>query len=143
MKDKPLIVVGLIVGIALLTFPLWYPKASGSAVPPPKLKVPEGKKCVEDGEYMRAHHMELLDQWRDDVVREGKKTYKSKDGTTHEMSLTRTCLDCHAEVPDAESVSCEADRPEGSGPTFCFECHNYANVEVICWDCHLEPQEIE
>jgi len=138
MNDKPLIVVGLIVGIALLTFPLWYASASGSAAPPPDPKVPEGK-CVEDREYMRAHHMELLDQWRDDVVREGKKTYKSQDGTVYEMSLTRTCLKCHADVPDAEPASAGADRAGRRGPTFCLECHDYANVEIICWNCHLEP----
>jgi len=138
MRDKPLIVVGLIVGIALLTFPLWYAPAAGSAARPPEPKVPEGK-CVEDREYMRAHHMELLNQWRDDVVRQGKKDYRSQDGTVYEMSLTRTCLDCHADAGDAETVSAGADHPARRGPAFCLECHDYANVEVICWDCHLEP----
>jgi hypothetical protein len=136
MKDRPLIVVGLVVGLVLLTFPLWYPAVAGSAVPAPEPKVPEGK-CVEGREYMRAHHMELLDQWRDDVVRKGKKNYVSQAyGTTYEMSLTRTCLDCHA---GAETVSASADHPEVRGPAFCLECHDYADVEVTCWECHLEP----
>jgi len=139
MKDKLLIVVGLLVGLVLLTFPLWYAQASGSAAPPPEPKVPEGK-CVEDREYMRAHHMELLDQWRDAVVRDGKKGYISQAyGTTYEMSLTGTCLECHADAGEVEPVSAGAGHPTARGPAFCLECHDYANVEVICWDCHLEP----
>jgi len=138
MKDKPLIVLGLIVGLALLTFPLWYAPAAGGAAAPPELKLPEGK-CVEDREYMRAHHMELLGQWRDDVVRQAKKDYVSQAyGARYEMSLTRTCLRCHAGAGGAGAVSAGAEHSAAGRTTFCRECHDYANVQITCWDCHVE-----
>ncbi len=47
----------------------------------------------------------------------------SSDGKKHEMSLTGTCLSCHAE-PDK----------------FCNRCHAYAGVEALCWDCHQQKR---
>jgi len=124
VNDKPVILVGLVVALVALTFPIWYALASGQTGPPPELKLPDGH-CVEDAAFMRAHHMNLLDDWRNQVVREGKKNYVSKTyGETYEMSLTRTCLRCHG------------DRKE-----FCCQCHSYANVEPTCWNCHVESIE--
>ena len=98
MNDKPVILVGLIVGLLALTFPFWYTAAVGRPASPPQIPLPEGEsECVEDGPYMKAHHMELLNQWRDLVVRDGQKTYVSKTyGKQYEMSLTRTCMGCEA-----------------------------------------------
>ncbi len=125
MKDKPLIVLGLAVFAALATFPIYYSLASGKAGPRPKLEMPAGQtRCVEDKAYMTGSHMDLLNGWRDAVVREGKKTHVSRAyGTSHEMSLTRTCLGCHA------------DRA-----AFCDRCHAYAGVRVFCWNCHVDPK---
>jgi len=147
MNDKPVILVGLVIGLALLTFPFWYTRAAGRSASPPQLELPRGKStCVEDTEYMRAHHMELLDQWRDAVVRQGDQTpYVSKAfGAKYEKSLTKTCMGCHTKRE-----------------TFCDKCHEYANVSSLhpvqelaadrrseaampgigCWDCHhVEPK---
>ncbi|MGC8642906.1 MAG: sulfate reduction electron transfer complex DsrMKJOP subunit DsrJ [Isosphaeraceae bacterium] len=137
MSDRPKIIVGLVVGLAGLTSPLWYTWAAGHPQSPPQLERPGGQ-CVEDREYMRDHHMQLLDQWRTAVVREGQRMYVSKAyGTSHEMSLTKTCMGCHT-----------------SRETFCDRCHEYAGVASLhplgqfgtaqlaetrgigCWDCH-------
>jgi len=147
MNDKPVITVGLVVGLVLLTFPFWYTRAAGRTASPPQLELPGDKsQCVENVEYMRAHHMELLIQWRDAVVREGDRTpYVSKAyGTKYEKSLTKTCMGCHA-----------------NRETFCDKCHEYAGVSSLhpvqplgadgrsrtgvpgigCWDCHhVEPK---
>jgi len=124
MRDKGTIIGGLFIFLALVTFPIWY--ALGSAVDssPPNLELPKNSTaCVEDTAYMTANHMDLLDQWRDAVVREGKKEYTSSSGQEYTMSLTGTCLKCHS-----------------NRETFCLECHNYANVEPGCWECHVEPR---
>ena len=121
MSDKPIIIVGLLIGLALLTLPIWYGFAAGAAGSPPELQVPEGH-CVEDGDYMKAHHMELLNQWRDAVVRAGDVETVEVDGKTYPKSLTRGCMSCHT-----------------SRQEFCVRCHEYANVHPTCWQCHVEP----
>jgi hypothetical protein len=73
---------------------------------------------------MRADHMTLLNEWRDLVVRENQRTYTATDGTEYEMSLTKTCLDCHSNKEE-----------------FCDKCHTYADVSPYCWDCHVESME--
>ncbi len=139
MKDKLVIVVGLIVALVVITFPFWYTLGAGSS-PQPKWEIPEGK-CVEAD--MRAQHMSLLNEWRDAVVREGKnEPYTSKaHGTSHEMSLTKTCLSgCYVQATDAKAASVEEDVPTATRAEFCNQCHDYANVSPTCWDCHLEQQ---
>jgi hypothetical protein len=87
----------------------------------------DATQCVESADWMRAHHPELLNDWRDAVVRDGEKEYVSRDfGARHEMSLTRTCMSCHS-----------------NRETFCARCHEYANVELTCWGCHLGQEETE
>ncbi len=82
------------------------------------------KRCVESREYMRAKHADLLQAWQVSVVREGKRTYVATDGKKYEMSLIRTCMECHRNKAE-----------------FCDQCHNYVRTEYVkaridCWDCH-------
>jgi hypothetical protein len=126
MYDASKIVAGLVVFLILVTSPLWYNAASGSSVAAPQLKLPtDSTQCVEATEYMRASHMDLLNQWRDEVVRVGERDYVSAlNGKTYDMSLTRTCLDCHSDKAG-----------------FCDACHTYLAVDPYCWDCHVERKE--
>ncbi len=119
MFDAGKILVGLGVFAGLVTAPAWIGLARGKGEPPTLAKPATAKQCIEPTGEMRARHMELLDRWRDAVVRGGDRVYVSTDGQRHEMSLTRTCLRCHDE-PDK----------------FCDRCHAYAGVEAFCWDCH-------
>ncbi|MEW6356183.1 MAG: sulfate reduction electron transfer complex DsrMKJOP subunit DsrJ [Planctomycetota bacterium] len=125
MKDKPVIIAGLVVFLAAATFPVWYNPATGGTGPRPRPEPPAGEtKCVEDKAYMTANHMKLLHEWRETVVREGGRFYTSHaSGEQHEMSLVRTCLRCHA-----------------NKETFCDRCHNYVDVHPRCWDCHVAPE---
>lgn len=123
MFDAGKIVLGLAVFGALVTGPVWYGLGRGKGAPP-ELEKPKGEKqCVEPTAFMRARHMELLDGWRDAVVRRAEHVYVASDGQHHEMKLTGTCLRCHDE-PDK----------------FCNRCHAYAGVEVFCWDCHHQKR---
>jgi hypothetical protein len=124
MSDKAKTLIGLAVVLILAAFPTWQTLGAAGESGRPELELPEGEtSCIEETEYMSAHHMELLNQWRNAVVREGKTEYTSTSGETYTMSLTGTCMDCH-----------------DNGETFCNRCHDYANVAPRCWDCHIEPE---
>jgi hypothetical protein len=125
MGDKGKILLGLAVFVILITFPFWSRLAAGDALPGrAELEYPTNSEaCVEDTEYMRASHMDLLNHWRDDLVREGNLEYVSSlSGETYYPSLTKTCMSCH-ENRDA----------------FCTRCHDYADVQPTCWECHTTP----
>ncbi len=128
MNDKPIIIAGLIVVLVVLTSPIWYSLAAGEPGDRPELVLPSGMtECVEDTEYMRGQHMDLLNTWRNEVVRDGDTSmYKSKLGKEYEKSLTKTCLmQCHLN----EQIGKE---------DFCGKCHEFAGVHPTCWDCHVE-----
>jgi len=124
MSDRSKILAGLSVVLVLAAFPMWQTLFAAGETGRPELELPEDEtSCVEETEYMTAHHMELLNQWRDAVVRHGEKDYVSTAGDVYTMSLTGTCMDCH-------------DNRE----RFCTRCHDYVDVAPRCWNCHVEPE---
>jgi len=125
MHDAGKIIAGLVVFLALVTFPMWYQVARGAGTASPELEtVRDSKECVAPTEYMRALHMDLLNVWRDEAVRDGDRIYVGVGGKEYEKSLTGTCLGCHS-----------------SKEAFCDRCHGYVGAEPYCWDCHGEPAE--
>lgn len=127
MYDKGKILTGLVIFFALLSFPFWYTVASGKrGYYPEREKAAKGDQCVLETSEMIPKHMELLNDWRDLAVREGVRVHVTEDGRKFNMSLTNTCLDCHP----------NKDR-------FCDRCHDYLGVKPFCWDCHVNPKEIE
>ena len=129
MNDKPIIIAGLVIALVVLTSPIWYSLAAGEPGGKPEYTLPLPKgECVEDvAGYMLGHHMDLLEAWRNEVVREGDtEEYESDSGKKYEKSLTKTCLlQCHV-------------NQETSQADFCGKCHEYADVHPTCWDCHVE-----
>jgi hypothetical protein len=131
MYDSRKIIAGLVIFIFLMTVPVWY-NAFSKGGGRPVIELPKGdcNRCVLPKGEMKAKHMQILDQWRDEVVREGSRYYKHqcKDNTTmlRQKSLTKGCLasDCHKSKKD-----------------FCDKCHNYVGVSNYCWDCHVIPKE--
>jgi len=121
MYDSSKVITGIIIFLLLITSPIWYNMAGGKASYVPQVQIDANQKqCVESKEYMRANHMDLLDDWRMEVVRGESRIYKASDGKEYEKSLTNTCMSCHQ------------DRNE-----FCVKCHDYAAVkQPKCWDCH-------
>lgn len=120
------VLTGLALFLVLITFPVWYNMATGKSGYVPELEKPvKGEQCVRDTEYMRSRHMDLLDEWRDQVVREGKRFESGPVGDSYERSLSHTCLDCHE-----------------NREKFCDQCHNYMGVELYCWSCHVVPKEL-
>jgi len=125
MYDTGKIIGGLIIFLLLITFPVWYNAIGGKAdmMPKPKI-VTDAKQCVDDAAFMKTDHMNVLDQWRDLVVRDGLRFINAPDGKRYEMSLSNTCMSCHSNKSE-----------------FCDRCHNYLKVDPYCWDCHIEPKE--
>jgi len=124
MYNAEKIIIGLVVFVALMTFPFWY--NAGRAAVAPELVLPEKEReCVESTPFMRAKHMELIDDWRHAVVREGQRIYVGLGGKKFDMSLQNTCMSCHN----------QKDK-------FCDRCHTYVAVSPNCWSCHLEPKEM-
>ncbi len=127
MRDRGIIIGGLTLFLVLITFPLWYNRAAGTTSKGPEPKLPiEEKTCVAPLEYMRTSHMDLLVTWRDEVVRQHNRKFVASDGKTHTISLTQTCMKCHASKAD-----------------FCDRCHDYAGVKPYCWDCHIDPKLLQ
>ncbi len=85
----------------------------------PKLEKGKGDKCVDDEDYIRRHHPDLLKHHRDETLRKGIRTTK--------YSL-RKCVECHAGSKTGSVASSKED--------FCVACHSYAAVKLDCWDCH-------
>lgn len=125
MYNANKIITGLVIFAILLAFPIWNNVASGksSYVPEPKI-VTDEKQCVEPKQYMKDTHMQLLEEWRQSVVRDGTRMYVASDGKKYDISLTNTCMKCHSNKKE-----------------FCDQCHNYAGVSPNCWDCHNAPEE--
>ena len=124
MSDKGKIIGGLVVFLILVTFPLWHTVAAGGEATQPELEYPVGEsQCIEDTDYMRANHMDILNQWRNSVIRDGVTEYTASSGERFTMSLTGTCMSCH-----------------DNRDTFCTACHDYSNVTPKCWSCHVEPR---
>lgn len=131
MNDWWKILTGLVIFLILITFPIWYNMANGKAAyrPDPQIlteDVPGKDQCVMPADYMRAKHMDLLDEWRDKVVREDDRIHVAPSGKRFERSLSNTCLDCHE-----------------NKDTFCDRCHNYMDVSPYCWECHIVPKEVK
>ncbi len=127
------ILIGLAVFVALFASPFYLNMGKAVTRPELKLDTPEilkmeketGKKqCVETKEIMRGGHMQMLNDWRDLVVREGNRDQVVIAGHKFDKSLQNTCMKCHSNKKD-----------------FCDKCHNYLAVAPYCWTCHIQPKE--
>lgn len=131
MYNSGKVIIGIIIFILLFTSPIWTNLFSSGTASTPNLEFPKNsKECVMDKDYMNHYHMDLLNEWRDKVVRKNIR-YLTKDGKPFyingkpaEMSLTKTCLNCHNDKSK-----------------FCDQCHNYMDVKPYCWDCHIDKYD--
>ncbi len=132
MYNTGKIVLGVLVFLVMFTSPFWYSMATGGSdyYPDPVIataNMPGLDQCVMSADYMRASHMDMLNTWRNDVVRNSDRIYTAPDGRQFLKSLSNTCMTCHYNKVE-----------------FCDKCHTYMAVtEPDCWDCHVEPKEGE
>jgi len=130
MYDAGKIIAGLAIFLILMLSPFLYNRGDAGLQPNPVKPVAEGpegvKECVKDTQYMRTSHMVLINEWRDEVLREGKREQVPAGGKMYEKSLMMGCLACHTDKKK-----------------FCDECHTYASVTPYCWDCHITRDQIK
>jgi len=129
MNDRNIILTAVAVFVVVALFPFWGSWVSAGSGDPPELEKPGGDACVMETEFMRESHMDLLNQWRDEVVRDGERFFTAAEGYTlpagmerEEKSLSLTCLDCHSKAQ------------------FCDRCHDYSAITPNCWSCHVIPE---
>lgn len=132
MYNSRNITIGLIVFVVIFTSPFLLGLGQKKGAPEISLDTPEiarlaVKECIEDTHYMRSNHMQLLSDWKVEVVREGNRIYiADKDNKEYNMSLQNSCLDCHSNKAE-----------------FCDACHTYSGIETPnCWTCHVDPKEV-
>jgi len=123
MTDKPRIIIGLLFVLVAVTFPFWYALAGQTSTETPELVLPESGQCIVGAAEMRAKHMDILEVWRNEVVRHGDQELVEVGDQKYEKSLTKTCMNCHE-----------------SREAFCQKCHEYADVHPTCWNCHNEEK---
>jgi hypothetical protein len=110
------------VGVALA--PVWQ-RAAAARAPRAAVKIDKpGTRCLASKDVMRTAHMQILDDWRDGVVRDGIRVERAADGSAVTRSLGGTCLECH-----------------GGKKNFCDSCHQDLAVRPVCWECHADPRE--
>ena len=93
--------------------------------------VPQGKgeQCVEPTDVMRKDHMEMLKHQRDETMHNGIRTKK------HAL---KECIGCHVQEDEKGQVA-----RFGEDGHFCSSCHNFAGVNIDCFQCHADrPQEL-
>jgi len=109
--------LAILAGAAALLAAPAFEAAAG--VDLPKLERGKGEKCVEDTQFMRRNHMDLLKHHRDETMRRGIRT------TKHSL---KGCVECRASEKTGSVAASKDD--------FCAACHSYASVKLDCWDCH-------
>jgi hypothetical protein len=121
MRERGSAAVWIGVAAVALCLGVGWVATRGRAAVRPELAKPRGERCVEPRAVMAAEHPVMLGRWRDAVVRDAQREYVSSTGEHFEMSLTRTCIRCH-----------------GPRDEFCGRCHEFANVDENCWECHVD-----
>jgi len=118
--EKKIIIGGLLIFLITALFPFIWSNLGENPLPSAMVENSSEEPCVLPSTFMRSSHMQLLDEWRDDVVRRGNSQFVSTDGRVFEKSLSKTCMECHSMQQ-------------------CENCHQSLNVHTYCWDCHVLP----
>ena len=123
MYNKKAVCIGIVILVVLLSSPFWI-GLFGTTYKETGVVKPNQDACVENAAFMRAQHMRLLNEWRDQALRNENRTYVAENGKKWEISLQNTCMKCHTNY-------------EG----FCQKCHLSNSVSPYCWTCHIIPTE--
>ena len=128
MNKNHLVAFGLILFVLLFTFPVLMNlgKSLTQTQPPTLLQDAKAmqeladKLGVKNVDEFRERHKQVLAEWKDSVVRDGKRVYVNKEGREVPISL--------------QSLASQSQ--------YCNTCHDYVGIEKpSCWTCHVEPKE--
>ena len=94
----------------------------------PVIPMGQGDACVKDIDFMRRNHMELLKHQRDETMINGVRS---------EQYSLKECLSCHA-VYGADALAVTV----ADSSHFCRSCHDFAAVNIDCFQCHASRPEV-
>ncbi len=122
----------LLLLIYVLTGLLLVSSSTLAQTPTPTINLPKAKnlKCAIPGPLanQRRNHMKYLLHQRDKTMHEGIRN--------EPVSLAK-CINCHVK-PDAQGKLPKI----ASKQHFCHGCHEYAAVQIDCFECHADrPQK--
>lgn len=123
---RPVAVVTAVLSAAALVLSFAYASA-GEPDWLPKPAHGKGTHCVAPTAWMRRNHMTALLDHRHEVVHEGIRTQR--------FAITG-CVNCHA-VKGADGKFVSYSSPKH----FCRTCHDYAAVQIDCFECHASRPE--
>lgn len=118
------VLVYALIGLSLLS------TSALAETPFPTINEPsdESKKCIHPEDEMRRNHMNYILHERDETMHEGVR---------NEPGSLAACIDCHVE-PNEKGEIAGVD----SNEHFCNGCHEYASVQIDCFQCHADrPQK--
>lgn len=121
-RPRTILVLAVVV---LVSLGAWTAAMSG--VSQPEIPKGQGEQCVEDTDFMRRNHMDMLNHQRDETVLQGIRT---------EQHSLKECVACHA-VPGSDGTPVTVT----SEKHFCRSCHDYAAVKIDCFQCHASRAE--
>ena len=107
-----------------------FPSQGMAETPFPTVHEPEGEgvECIQPEDEMRRNHMNYILHQRDQTVRQGIRT---------ETDSLANCIDCHVQPNDKDEIASHDDKEH-----FCNACHEYAAVQIDCFQCHADkPQK--
>ncbi|MDR1777908.1 MAG: sulfate reduction electron transfer complex DsrMKJOP subunit DsrJ [Desulfovibrio sp.] len=124
MYNAKAVITGILIFLVLCTSPFWASRTGKDYTKTGIVLPKDEKNCVENRDFMRAEHMRLLNEWRDEALRRENRLYTATDGRKWNISLQNTCLKCHNNYKE-----------------FCQKCHVANSVYPYCWTCHIIPGE--
>lgn len=125
MYNARAVIIGIIIFVAVFSSPFWLGWIGQDYTKTGVVNPRNEKYCIENTEFMRANHMRLLDEWRDQALRQDNREYVSAlTGKKFPISLQNTCMKCHSNYAE-----------------FCEKCHVANSVYPYCWTCHIIPTE--
>lgn len=123
MYNAKAVIVGIIIFVVLFTSPFWVSLLGKNYTSTGVVLPKDEKECIENVVFMRDQHMRLLNEWRDEALRNENRIYVASNGKKWAISLQNTCLKCHSNYQE-----------------FCEKCHVANSVYPYCWTCHIIPE---
>ena len=78
MYNAKAVITGIVIFVVLFSSPFWVSYLGQDYTKTDVVLPKDEKNCIEDVEFMRAQHMRLLNEWRDEALRKENRVYYIK-----------------------------------------------------------------
>lgn len=87
MYNAKAVIVGIIIFVVLFTSPFWVSLLGKNYTSTGVVLPKDEKECIENVVFMRDQHMRLLNEWRDEALRNENRIYVASNGKKWAISL--------------------------------------------------------